>query len=352
MIWQQQEQPDTGDTERYVEMTTSFAMPAQVAPRFELLIGFHPEEHRFLSEEEQEIPLNLLRFVRRQDLLTLPHPGAIEKLALLWLSYFPEIDDYFRKHKEQPELDRALIKIVLKEVDILYLAYAFYSTQMDSHDQVEHHRSTRNVAQQVQRRIEERQSGDTRLRGKVAWTLPFPAAGPLGYEVEQRVGLSAKLKQGLSLSNYAPGLLFNYLLRRGLSIEDTFDPHRFEDLIGVIFHEEGWQVRRMKKTHDGGKEIVANKVIDGQLTTAYIQAKRYAQHNHVGVEDVRALVGTMAMDGVHLGYLITTSYFSPHVGKMLQSMKVPVATVELVDKARLEDIIRRLAEVEEPVYLL
>lgn len=345
-----QQQQESNFEGRRIELTASFAMPPTVAPRFELFSGVHPVEQRQLSEDEEQYPLFLLRFVRRRDLLSLQRPNKMEQLALLWLKHFPEIDDLFSQCEEWSDFNEVLAKDILRQVEILNLAYAFYprpsSTQFEQYPQV------RALQTKLQHVIEEKISGDRRSHGKIIWTLPFPALGFFGHEVELRAGLSSQLKGRLSLNNYIPGLLCNYLLHRGMPMELVLDPHQFEDLIGLVFHEEGWEVKRMPKTRDGGKDIVAGKVVNGQPVTAYIQVKRNAQHRPVSVSDVKEFVATLAADGLNQGFMVTTSSFSSDAEKWLHTMKVPLATVELIDRSQLEAIMQRIGEADIPAYLL
>lgn len=108
----------------------------------------------------------------------------------------------------------------------------------------------------------------------------------------------------------------------------------------------------MPRTRDGGKDIVANKVLDGQPITTYIQVKRNAQHRPVSLKDVKEFVATLAADGLNKGYMVTTSSFSPDAKKWLNTMKVPLAMVDLIDKSQLEVIMQRMSEGSIPAYLL
>jgi len=350
MASHQQSKQETSFERRYVELTASFAMSPMEAPRFELFSGIHPIEQRHLSEDEEQWPLFLLRSVRRSDLLSLQHPNTMEELALLWLKHFPEIDDLFSQCKEWSDFYEVLGKEILRQIEVLNLTYAFYpcpsSVQFGQYPQV------RAMQTELQHLMEARISSDRRSKGKIVWTLPFPALGFFGREVELRAGLSPRLKDRLSLNSYVPGLLCNYLLHRGISIELVLDPHQFEDLINMIFREEGWEVKRMPKTRDGGKDIVASKVVDGQPVTTYIQVKRNAQYRPVSLKDVKEFVATLAADGLNKGYMVTTSSFSSDAEKWLYTMKVPLATVELVDKSQLEVIMQRISEAHIPAYLL
>ena len=80
--------------------------------------------------------------------------------------------------------------------------------------------------------------------------------------------------------------------------------------------------------------------------------KRNAQYRPVNLKDVKEFVATLAADGLNKGYMVTTSSFSSDAEKWLYTMKVPLATVELVDKSQLEVIMQRISEVHIPAYLL
>ncbi len=337
-------------TQTFTQLTAAFTMPQEIASRFELLLGVHPEEQRHLSEEEEERPLALLRYVRRQDLLSIQHPQGIEKLALLWLEFFPEIDDYLHT----PDFYESLTKKVFEEVEILNLAYAFYPVAFsgkEGEQNLTRYKEIREAAEQIQRTIEENVDVNPRARGKVTWTLPFPANGLLGRIAEHKAGLSTILKQRLGLNNYKPGLLCNFLLHHHIPMARLLDPHQFEDLTGMIFQEEGWNVTRMRQTRDGGKDIIAKQVIEGAPTIAYIQAKRYSTKK-VGIREVKEFVATVAGDKVDKGIIVTTSYFSKPATQWLQERGVSLATVELVDRTLLESRILEIADAETAAYNL
>jgi len=338
--------------EKYVEITASFSVAKESSKRFDLLIGIHPEEKRFLTEDE-ELPLDILQFMKRADLLSMEKPNSREKSALLWLSFFPQIDDYLSLNQDY--MYEALWNLSFEGVKILNIAYAFYPTDFYSKygkQNMLERKKVERAAKCFQQEIERRLTNDSRVQGKHTWTLPFPADGPLGRVVEQKAGLSVNLKNRIGLTRYAPGLLCNYLLRRNVAIENALDPYQFEDLTGMIFSEEGWAVQRMPKTRDGGKDIIARRTISNTPIVAYVQAKKYKQERKVGIKEIKEFVATVAGDNADKGFIVTSSYFSKPSIKWLQTKGASLATIEIVDRKELKTKMQRIANSETAAYLL
>jgi restriction system protein len=68
--------------------------------------------------------------------------------------------------------------------------------------------------------------------------------------------------------------------------------------------------RRVGKTADGGIDGIINEDPLG-LDIVYLQAKRYAPGNTVGVEKVREFAGSLVERGATKGVFVTTSHFAP-----------------------------------------
>jgi restriction system protein len=68
--------------------------------------------------------------------------------------------------------------------------------------------------------------------------------------------------------------------------------------------------RRVGKTADGGIDGVINEDPLG-LDIVYLQAKRYAPGNTVGVDKVREFAGSLVERGAAKGVFVTTSQFAP-----------------------------------------
>jgi restriction system protein len=68
--------------------------------------------------------------------------------------------------------------------------------------------------------------------------------------------------------------------------------------------------QRVGKTADGGIDGVINEDPLG-LDIVYLQAKRYAPGNTVGVDKVREFAGSLVERGASKGVFVTTSQFAP-----------------------------------------
>ncbi|WP_375473210.1 restriction endonuclease [uncultured Nostoc sp.] len=339
------------EKQKYVEITASFAVDPEISDRFDLMLGFHPYEKRILDEDEDNIPIEVLRCLRRSDLLNLQKPWKRAKMALLWLKLFPEIDSMIKLKYD--DMLHNLWQRCLENTQILQLAYAFYHSDLYSENGTENcriNRLTRDTAANIQQEITESSNADSRTLGKLLWTLPFSADCPLGKLVEGKAGLSKQLKKRVGITKLSPGLLCNYFLRRNILMENLLDPHQFEDFTSAIFVEEGWTVERMKKTRDGGKDIIAKQEIDGVPTVAYVQVKR--QLNPVGEPKVKEFVATLAGDKIDKGFFVTTSYFTEPAKRWLKDKGASLATIETIDRQSLETKMQRIANREIAAYLM
>jgi hypothetical protein len=321
-------------------------MPQEVAPLFELAIGIHPFKERHMTEEEEQYPFLFLRYTDREQFLNKPQKTDLEKLALQWLQYLPEIDNIICLPKEQFYI--GIWEEIFKKVEPIVIAYAFYP--VDLTDLIKR-REIRIQQREMQRKVEQK-AAEKRKRS-VIWTFPFPSFGDLGDIVERKIGLDVKIKQKLAINSYPSGLFFNYLLSRKEPINEILDPHQFEDLIGLAFEEEGWELFRMKKTRDGGKDAIIRKTEGNNITIAYIQAKRYAESNKVKLHEVKEFAATIHWDNIDKGYLVTTSNFTgPAVDWLKGKSLSPAIIIETIDRQGLLYWLGQIVGKKEAVYLL
>lgn len=339
-------------TEKSVKMIASFSMTGEFAPAFELLLGIHPEEQRHLNEDEEQAVF-MLRYFKKSDLLKIKNPNSAIEIALLWLKHYPGIETLVSVSDH--DLYDVLWKSAFEKAEPLRIGYAFYPAGFNATSFGEVLQKTKkvdNAAKLIQQEIEELSSFDPRSQGKITWTLPFPADGPLGKVVENKAGLSAEFKKRIGLTRYSPGLLCNYLLQRNVAIEKVINPDQFEDLATIIFQEEGWSAEKTRKTRDGGKDVIARRLLGDKPFLAYIQAKRYKETRKVGISEVKEFVATVAGDGIDKGFIVTSSYFSRDSVKWLTTKGISLANVEMINRKELVSRMQKIADADTAAYLL
>lgn len=94
---------------------------------------------------------------------------------------------------------------------------------------------------------------------------------------------------------------------------------KFEEVMAEIYNRLGYKVKLTKQTRDGGKDIILRKPdILGDFIY-YVECKKYAPSNPIGVGIVREFSGVINMDKVNGGIIATTSYFSEGAREMIMN---------------------------------
>jgi restriction system protein len=91
-------------------------------------------------------------------------------------------------------------------------------------------------------------------------------------------------------------------------------PRAFEQLIVQLMlgmgYGSGGSGQHLGRTNDQGVDGVINEDVLG-LDTIYLQAKRYAPGNGIGVEKIREFAGALDERRATRGVFVTTSYYAP-----------------------------------------
>ena len=87
-------------------------------------------------------------------------------------------------------------------------------------------------------------------------------------------------------------------------------PRKFEELIASILEDFGFSVELTKQTRDGGKDIIASirNGVTNYLT--YVEFKKYAKENKVGVDIIREVMGVHQLRKPSKSLIVTTSFFT------------------------------------------
>jgi hypothetical protein len=88
------------------------------------------------------------------------------------------------------------------------------------------------------------------------------------------------------------------------------NPRRFEELIADILKDFGFDTELTKATRDGGRDIYA--YVRNAVTSflMFVECKRWASHNKVGIEVVQRVYGAAKAGGAHKAMIVTTSFFT------------------------------------------
>ncbi|MGZ9157043.1 MAG: restriction endonuclease [Candidatus Binatia bacterium] len=99
------------------------------------------------------------------------------------------------------------------------------------------------------------------------------------------------------------------LLMRLASSDPTFFEHLIIDLMIAMGYGGAGSARHLGKTSDGGVDGVINEDPLG-LDIVFLQAKRYAADNVIGVDKIREFAGSLDEKGAVKGVFVTTSHFA------------------------------------------
>jgi HJR/Mrr/RecB family endonuclease len=108
-------------------------------------------------------------------------------------------------------------------------------------------------------------------------------------------------------------------------------PRKFEELVASILKDLGFEVELTQATRDGGRDIIAHvrNAVSSYLT--YIECKRYAADNKVGVGIVREVIGVHHIRKPTKSIIVTTSFFSKDAIKEAEKMESQLDLKDFTD---------------------
>ena len=117
-------------------------------------------------------------------------------------------------------------------------------------------------------------------------------------------------------------------------------PRKFEELIASILEDFGFDVELTQATRDGGRDIIAyiRNAVCEYLT--FVQCKRYAADNKVGVGVVREVSGVHYLKRAAKSMIVTTSFFSKDAKKEAAAIE---HQLELKDYDNIKEWLARYA---------
>jgi len=123
------------------------------------------------------------------------------------------------------------------------------------------------------------------------------------------------------------------------------DPYQFEHLIDALYAKMDYDTILTPRTHDGGRDVIAEKKGIGEREKLLVQCKK--QKKKVGVKEVRALLGIVSNEKATKGVLVTTSEFTAPAKKLGKEN----ARLELVGQKDLQLLLNKFFGSKWPTYL-
>lgn len=130
-----------------------------------------------------------------------------------------------------------------------------------------------------------------------------------------------------------------------IEIFKDIDPYQFEHIVEALYYEMGYTTAMTKKTHDGGKDIIAEGKEIGKREKILIQCKK--QGKNVNVETTRALLGVVSENKATKGVLVTTAEFTPDSKKLADQN----SRIELIGNHNLQRLMNEYFGPKWPIHI-
>ncbi|AUX21232.1 uncharacterized protein SOCEGT47_017120 [Sorangium cellulosum] len=324
------------------DLIAALAVPESETTKLDLLLGVHPTENRpLLKTEELESFYPALRWLHRDKWDDFPGLG-------MWLQHFPELRNIGTFDTDsRREFTDPLWRTIINQCEVVRLGYSFRRLR----DFGQAHLNA-SLARDIQNRLASEQGRRVLAKGKSFFTCSLPSAGAPALLLEQKAGLSQTIKRRVGLDNIEPGFLSNYLAAGRHDPYDLLDDRQFEDLVSLLYRAEGWETTVTPSSNDGGKDVIARRMVDGIEVKTYIQAKCYRRDRPVGIRLIKEFVVTVAGDEVDSGVMVTTSHFSNPGTKWLSEKGAKFAEVSLINGKQLQQRLDVVAAYSPGLFVL
>jgi restriction system protein len=83
-------------------------------------------------------------------------------------------------------------------------------------------------------------------------------------------------------------------------------PRIFEEIVGSVFKDYGWEVKVTAFSGDNGVDVI---LTDSKERTIGIQVRRHKKSRKIEAEQIRALAGALILNGLTEGIFVTTSSY-------------------------------------------
>lgn len=324
------------------EITASIAVDLAYSRQFDLMLGYHPDEMRHLTEQEERAA-RWVHLLSQNARLTDSDPFF--KALALWRDNWPGYRPTSEAVRDFIEDAQERWRFLLPHCTPIGAVYFFRPTRrsLGEHDEVQ--RAYNESFEQLRRYAE-----TSPLReGRVTWTTTFPLSDRWRALFEELCGLSQNVKDRLGLDEGPTDFLRRYVTAHDAPIDDLLHPRQFEHLIAEIYRAEGWDCHVTRYSKDDGVDIEARRKVDGEETVLLIQAKRNRSARSargaprpVGIDDVKSFAATVSAEGKDSGVVVTSSHFTKGALKWAVTKGQRVASVTLLNG---EEVRRKLREI-------
>lgn len=140
-------------------------------------------------------------------------------------------------------------------------------------------------------------------------------------DVAARVALPSEYISRLVLAEQLPFRVLQAVLSDPRHLHQL-TPRQFEEFVAEIVDGLDFKdVVLTPRSGDGGRDVIASKLVHGIPLTFFFECKKYAEGNKVQLDTLRALLGTVAHHGsdANIGVLVTTSTFTKGCRELIAS---------------------------------
>jgi restriction system protein len=117
----------------------------------------------------------------------------------------------------------------------------------------------------------------------------------------------------------------------------SISPRLFEETVGSVFSDLGYDVIVTSYSSDGGIDAVLTK----DASQIGVQVKRY--RDSISVDQIREFLGALILARITKGIFVTTSRFQTgaySIAERLETERFPIECVDLVDASRFYDALK------------
>ena len=335
---------------QYCSLVAGIAASPAARARVAMLLGYHPELSRDLTEGEERAESFSPLLAPNTRITVLDEFGeALSLWQRCWGAWRPPSSEQIGTVGQVV----ARWESVADQIVPLSAAYIFESAGPERWTPT-YQEARRRVYDETFCRVLETTRAHSDAVGRPWWVDTFHPGRELRLILEHICGLTVPARARLGLDGEHDGFLLRYAAAHREPLDALLTPRQFEVLTADLFRAEGWACRVTPYSRDGGIDVEASRLIDGKPSIVLIQAKCYRSGSDgrrarpVRLDEVKAFAATVRGERLRDGIMVSSSYVTRDAVRWARTSGARVANLAFVDGPQLRGQLDGLARRFDP----